>query len=49
LNDVVPNDEIIDQLRSVFNALKSKDPESTRKHMQRHVQYFIDEIKKRLL
>lgn len=49
LNDVVPNEEIIDQLRSVFNALKSKDPESTRKHMQIHVQYFIDEIKKRLL
>ncbi len=49
LNDVVPNEEIIDQLRSVYNALKRKDPESTRKHMERHVQYFIDEIKKRLL
>jgi DNA-binding GntR family transcriptional regulator len=49
LDDVVPNDEIIDQLRSVYHALKRKDAESTRKHMERHVQYFIDEIKKRLL
>jgi DNA-binding GntR family transcriptional regulator len=49
LNDVVPNEEIIDQLRSVYHALKRKDPESTRKHMERHVQYFIDEIRKRLL
>ena len=45
LNDVVPND----QLQSVYNALRRKDPESARKHMERHVQYFIDEIKKRLL
>ena len=49
LNDVVPNEEIIDQLRSVYHALKRKDPESARKHMERHVQYFIDEIRKRLL
>ena len=49
LNDVVPNEEIIDQLRSIYNALERKDPESARKHMERHVQYFIDEIKMRLL
>ena len=49
LNDVVPNDEIIDQLRSVYLALKRRDAENTRKHMERHVQYFVDEIKKRLL
>ena len=49
LNDVVPNAEIVDQLRSVYHALKRRDPESTRKHMERHVQYFIDEIRKRLL
>ena len=49
LKDAVPNEEIIDQLRSVYNALERKDPESARKHMARHVQYFIDEIKKRLL
>jgi DNA-binding GntR family transcriptional regulator len=49
LSDVVPNDEIIDQLRSVYRALKRRDAENTRKHMERHVQYFIDEIKKRLL
>ena len=49
LNDVVPNEEIIGQLRSVYTALRQKDPDSTRKHMERHVQYFIDEIKKRLL
>ena len=49
LSDVVPNDEIIDQLRSVYRGLKRRDAENTRKHMERHVQYFIDEIKKRLL
>jgi DNA-binding GntR family transcriptional regulator len=49
LNDVVPNEEIIGQLQSVYHALRRKDPESARKHMERHVQYFIDEIKKRLL
>jgi DNA-binding GntR family transcriptional regulator len=49
LNEVVPNEDIIDQLQSVYNALRRKDPESARKHMELHVQYFIDEIKKRLL
>jgi DNA-binding GntR family transcriptional regulator len=49
LKDVVPNEEIIDQLQSVYNALRRKDPESARRHMERHVQYFIDEIKMRLL
>lgn len=49
LKDAVPNEEIIDQLQSVYNALRRKDPESARKHMERHVQYFIDEIKMRLL
>lgn len=49
LNDVVPNEEIIDQLRRVYNALRRKDAESARNHMERHVQYFIDEIKQRLL
>jgi len=49
LNDGVASEEIIDQLRSIYNALACKDPESARKHMERHVQYFIDEIKQRLL
>jgi DNA-binding GntR family transcriptional regulator len=49
LNDVVPNEEIIDQLQRVYNALRRKDAESARSNMERHVQYFIDEIKKRLL
>ena len=49
LNDLIPNEEIIGQLRSVYSALERKDADSTRKHMERHVQYFIDEIKQRLL
>ena len=49
LNDVLPNEEIIDQLQRVYNALRRKDAESARSNMERHVQYFIDEIKKRLL
>jgi DNA-binding GntR family transcriptional regulator len=49
LNDVVPNEQIIDQFRSVYHAINRRDPQSTRKHMERHVQYFIDEIKQRLL
>ena len=49
LNGLIPNEEIIGQLRSVYSALERKDADSTRKHMERHVQYFIDEIKQRLL
>lgn len=49
LSDVVPNDDIAAQLNNVYSALKKGDPQEARRHMEFHVQYFIDKIRMRLI
>jgi len=49
LSEVVPNDDIFDQLNNVYQALKNADSAEARNHMEYHVQYFIDKIRMRLL
>jgi DNA-binding GntR family transcriptional regulator len=49
LSEIVPNEEIVEQLRSVHLALKAGDPKKARDVMEEHVQYFIDKIKRQLL
>jgi len=49
LSEVVPDEEIIDQMRKVHAALKDGNSIAARAHMEEHVQYFIERIKKVLL
>lgn len=49
LSDVVPDEEILDQMRKVYVALQEGDSKAARAHMEEHVQYFIERIKKVLL
>lgn len=49
LSDVVPDEEILDQMRKVYVALQKGDSKAARSHMEEHVQYFIERIKKVLL
>ncbi|MDY0042302.1 MAG: GntR family transcriptional regulator [Desulforhabdus sp.] len=49
LSEVVPDEEIIDQMRKVSVALKECNSDAARVHMEEHVQYFIEKIKKVLL
>ena len=49
LSDVVPDEEILDQMRGVYVALQERNSNAARTHMEEHVQYFIERIKKVLL
>jgi DNA-binding GntR family transcriptional regulator len=49
LSEVVPNEEIVEQLRGVYLALKERDSNTAREIMEEHVQYFIDRIRMQLL
>lgn len=49
LSEVVPDEEIIDQMRKVYVALKEGNSKAARIHMEEHVEYFIERIKKVLL
>ena len=49
LSEIVPNRDILIQMRKIYTALKDGDPDAARQNMERHVQYFIEKIKMRLL
>ena len=49
LSKIVPNRDILSQMRKIYMALKNGDPDSARKNLEQHVQYFIEKIKMRLL
>jgi GntR family transcriptional regulator, rspAB operon transcriptional repressor len=49
LSDVVPDEEIIDQLSNICMAFREHDTGAARVLMEKHVQYFIEKIKKILL
>jgi DNA-binding GntR family transcriptional regulator len=49
LSGVIPNKEVIDQLRGIHSALQDRDGGRVRQLMEAHVQYFIDRIKMQLL
>ena len=49
LSQVVPNSEIIDQMKKIYRAIADRDVQSASRHMQQHIHYFIDKIKMRLL
>jgi len=49
LSQVVPNEDILDQMKNIYRALAEGDAESAGRHMAQHIQYFIEKIKMRLL
>lgn len=49
LSQVVPNEEILDQMKNIYRAIAARDAESAGRHMEQHIHYFIEKIKMRLL
>jgi len=49
LSEVVPNQDILEQMKNIYQALAAGDAKSAGRHMERHIQYFIEKIKMRLL
>jgi DNA-binding GntR family transcriptional regulator len=49
LSRVVPNEEILDQMKNIYRAIAARDAESAGRYMKQHIQYFIEKIKMRLL
>jgi DNA-binding GntR family transcriptional regulator len=49
LSEVIPDEDIIDQMRRVYLALEERNSKAARQLMEDHVQYFIDKIKTLLL
>jgi DNA-binding GntR family transcriptional regulator len=46
---VVPNEDILNQMKSIYQSLVEGDAKGASHHMEQHIQYFIDKIKMRLL
>lgn len=49
LSQVVPNEDILNQMKNIYQAIVEGDAKGAGRHMERHIQYFIDKIKMRLL
>jgi DNA-binding GntR family transcriptional regulator len=49
LSEVVPNKDILNQMKNIYQALAERDAKSAGRHMERHIHYFIEKIKMRLL
>jgi len=49
LSQVVPNEDILDQMKNIYQALAEGDAENAGRHMAQHIHYFIEKIKMRLL
>ena len=49
LSEVVPNKDILNQLKNIYRALAEGNAKSAGRHMEQHIHYFIEKIKMRLL
>lgn len=49
LSVVIPPEEVVAQLRKIYNALKQGDEEMAAKVLEDHVNFFIDRLKEQLL
>jgi len=49
LSQVVPNEDILNQMKNIYQALAEGDAKRASRHMEQHIQYFIEKIKMRLL
>jgi DNA-binding GntR family transcriptional regulator len=49
LSKVVPTEDILNQMKNIYQALAAGDAISAGRHMEQHIHYFIEKIKMRLL
>ncbi len=49
LGEIIPLATIINQLKEIHSSLEKRDAEKSRRLMEDHVRYFIDQIKNQLL
>ena len=49
LSQIVPTEDILNQMKNIYQALAAGDAISACRHMEQHIHYFIDKIKTRLL
>jgi DNA-binding GntR family transcriptional regulator len=49
ISQTIPDAEIINQMQTIYQALRDGDPAAARRLMRDHVQFFIDKVKKQLL
>ena len=49
LSEVVPNKDILNQLKNIYRALAEGNAKSAGRHMEQHIHYFIEKIKMLLL
>lgn len=46
---VIPPEEVVAQLRKIYNALRQGDEREATKVLEDHVNFFIDRLKEKLL
>jgi len=49
LSQVVPSEEILDQMKNIYRAIADRDAKRAGRYMEQHIHYFIEKIKMRLL
>ena len=49
LSEIIPTEEVLEQLRGIHQALQEREVKRTGQLMEAHVQYFIERIKMQLL
>ncbi len=49
LSEIIPIEQVIDQLKEIYLSLEKRDAEKAGRLMESHVQYFIEKIKSQLL
>jgi len=49
LSQIVPTEDILKQMKNIYQALAAGDAISAGRHMEQHIHYFIEKIKMRLL
>jgi DNA-binding GntR family transcriptional regulator len=49
LSQIVPTEDILNQMKNIYQALAAGDAISAGRHMENHIHYFIEKIKMRLL
>jgi DNA-binding GntR family transcriptional regulator len=49
LSQIVPTEDILNQMKNIYQALAAGDAISAGRHMEQHIHYFIEKIKMRLL
>ena len=49
LSQVVPNEDILNQMKNIYQAFVEEDAKSAGLHMAQHIHYFIEKIKMNII